>query len=170
MLRCVDEVAKELNVSKTAIYNKLKLKGFSCKIIKKQGKSMIDENLFNLIKDSIKVKNQVEFEIENKESIRKNERRSKQELVMDREDSFNLNKSLINTLISQLEEKDKQIAELHKLIENNQVLLKKKQENNVNILALEEHFKEVDIKLNSLKNKMNQSKESKGFLERIFKK
>ncbi|MGJ1067584.1 hypothetical protein ACR77K_15310 [Clostridium perfringens] len=166
MLRGVDEVAKELKVSKTAIYNKLKLKEFKCKIVKKQGKSMINDDLFNLIKDSIKVKNKVE----NKEFILGNEIDSKNEIAMDREDSFNLNKSLIDTLIAQLEEKDKQIAALHKLIENNQVLLKKEQEAKVNILELEDHFKEVDNKLNSIKEKMNQRKENKSFLKNFFKK
>ena len=166
MLRGVDEVAKELKVSKTAIYNKLKLKEFKCKIVKKQGKSMINDDLFNLIKDSIKVKNKVE----NKEFILGNEIDSKNEIAMDREDSFNLNKSLIDTLIAQLEEKDKEIAALHKLIENNQVLLKKEQEAKVNILELEDHFKEVDNKLNSIKEKMNQRKENKSFLKNFFKK
>ncbi|EOU1669831.1 hypothetical protein OQL36_003027 [Clostridium perfringens] len=170
MLRGVDEVAKELKVSKTAIYNKLKLKEFKCKIVKKQGKSMINDDLFNLIKDSIKVKNKVEFQVENKEFILGNEIDSKNEIAMDREDSFNLNKSLIDTLIAQLEEKDKQIAALHKLIENNQVLLKKEQEAKVNILELEDHFKEVDNKLNSIKEKMNQRKENKSFLKNFFKK
>ena len=165
MLRGVDEVAKELKVSKTAIYNKLKLKEFKCKIVKKQGKSMINDDLFNLIKDSIKVKNKVE----NKEFILGNEIDSKNEIAMDREDSFNLNKSLIDTLIAQLEEKDKQIAALHKLIENNQVLLKKEQEAKVNILELEDHFKEVDNKLNSIKEKMNQRKENKSFFKNFFK-
>ena len=169
MLRGVDEVARELKVSKTAIYNKLKLKEFKCKIVKKQGKSMVNDDLFNLIKDSIKVKNKVEFQVENEEFIFENEIASKKEIAMDREDSFNLNKSLIDTLIAQLEEKDKQIAELHKLIENNQVLLKKEQETKINILELEDHFKEVDNKLSSIKEKMNQRKENKSFFKNFLK-
>ncbi|HFD2046130.1 TPA: hypothetical protein ACF2DM_003036 [Clostridium perfringens] len=36
MLYTVEQVPKELKVSKTAIYNKLKLKEFKCKIVKKQ--------------------------------------------------------------------------------------------------------------------------------------
>ncbi|HBI6984708.1 TPA: DUF536 domain-containing protein, partial [Clostridium perfringens] len=127
MLRGVDEVAKELKVSKTAIYNKLKLKEFRRKVVKKQGKSMIDEELFNLIKDSLKVKNEVEY----KDYIEESKDEVKSEIAMDREGSLNLNKSLIYTLIAQLEEKDKQIAELHKLIENNQVLLKKEKETKI---------------------------------------
>ena len=165
MLRYVDEVAKELKVSKTTIYNKLKLKEFKYKVIKKQGKSMIDEELFNLIKDSLKVKDGVEY----KDYIEENKDEVKSEIAMDREDSFNLNKSLIDTLITQLEEKDKQIAELHKLIENNQVLLKKEQETKINILELEDHFKEVDNKLSSIRDKINQRKEKKTFFKSIFK-
>lgn len=166
MLRGVDEVAKELKVSKTAIYNKIKLKEFRYKVVKKQGKSMIDEELFNFIKDSFKVKNKVEH----KDYIEENKGDIKSEIAIDREISFNLNKSLIDTLITQLEEKDKQIAELHKLIENNQVLLKKEQETKINVLELEDHFKEVDNKLNSIKEKMNQRKEKKSFFKNLFKK
>ena len=170
MLRGVDEVAKELKVSKTAIYNKLKLKEFRRKVVKKQGKSMIDEELFNLIKDSLKVKNEVKNEVEYKGYIEESKDEVKSEIAMDREGSLNLNKSLIDTLIAQLEEKDKQIAELHKLIENNQVLLKKEQETKINILEFEDHFKEVDNKLSSIKEKMNQRKEKKSFLKKFFKK
>ncbi|HHL2067846.1 TPA: hypothetical protein ACQ3W1_003110 [Clostridium perfringens] len=170
MLRSVDEVAKELKVSKTAIYNKLKLKEFRRKVVKKQGKSMIDEELFNLIKDSLKVKNEVKNEVEYKGYIEESKDEVKSEIAMDREGSLNLNKSLIDTLIAQLEEKDKQIAELHKLIENNQVLLKKEQETKINMLEFEDHFKEVDNKLSSIKEKMNQRKEKKSFFKNFFKK
>ncbi|MGG5459980.1 hypothetical protein [Clostridium sp. B9] len=166
MLRGVDEVARELKVSKTTVYNKLKFKEFKYKIVKKQGKLMIDEELFNLIKDSLKVENEVEY----KAYIEENKDEVKSEIAMDREDSFNLNKSLIDTLIAQLEEKDKQIKELHKLIENNQILLKKEQENKINILELEEHFKEVDNKLTSLRDKINQRKEKKTFFKYILNK
>lgn len=168
MLRGVDEVAKELKVSKTAIYNKLKLKEFRRKVVKKQGKSMIDEELFNLIKDSLKVKNEVKNEVEYKGYIEESKDEVKSEIAMDREGSLNLNKSLIDTLIAQLEEKDKQIAELHKLIENNQVLLKKEQETKINMLEFEDHFKEVDNKLSSIKEKMNQRKEKKSFFKNFF--
>ncbi|HBI6967672.1 TPA: hypothetical protein K8M96_003060 [Clostridium perfringens] len=165
MLRGVDEVARELKVSKTTVYNKLKFKEFKFKVVKKQGKSMIDEDLFNLIKDSLKVQNKVEY----KDYIEEKKDEVKSEIAMDIEDSFNLNKSLIDILIAQLEEKDKQIKELHKLIENNQILLKKEQENKINILELEDHFKEVDNKLNSIKEKMNQRKEKKSFFKSLFK-
>lgn len=110
MLYDVEEVASKLNVSKQTIYSKLKLKMFKDKVLIKQGKSYIDDDLFNL------------------------------------------NKDLINTLIEQLKEKDSQIHQLHKLIENNQVLLKEKSQKD--LLQLEEHFSELDNKLIDLRQQM----------------
>ncbi|MDJ8959865.1 DUF536 domain-containing protein [Clostridium perfringens] len=163
MLRSVEEVARELNVSKTAIYNKLKFKEFKNKVVKKQGKSMVDEELFNLIKDSLKFKQ----EVENGEKVENEEYDFKEEIATDREESLNLNKGLIDALIAQLEEKDRQIAELHKLLENNQVLLREEKVNKVNLLELDEHFKEVDNKLNILKEKMEFKKRKKSLWEKL---
>ena len=43
-------------------------------------------------------------------------------------------------------------------------------ETKINILEFENHFKEVDNKLSSIKEKMNQRKEKKSFLKKFFKK
>ncbi|EPZ1654217.1 MAG: hypothetical protein E7E64_16400 [Clostridium celatum] len=162
MLRTVEEVAIQLDVSKTTIYNKLKLNEYKELIIKKQGKSMVDDDLFNLIKDSLKVKNIVENEeIENDID---------QELAMDEDGLLNLNKELISNLLEQLKEKDKQISELHKLIENSQILLKEEQKKTEQQLYLAEHFEEVDNKLQDLREKMEQRKNDKKGLFKIFSK
>ena len=116
MLRTVEETAIQLGVSKTTIYNKLKLKEYKARIVKKQGKSMVDDSLFNLIQEGLKVKNEVENkEIENDVNA---------ETSIDEDGLLNLNKELIDNLLEQLKEKDKQISELHRLIENSQILLK----------------------------------------------
>jgi hypothetical protein len=162
VLRTVEEVAIQLDVSKTTIYNKLKLNEYKELIIKKQGKSMVDDDLFNLIKDSLKVKNIVENEeIENDID---------QELAMDEDGLLNLNKELISNLLEQLKEKDKQISELHKLIENSQILLKEEQKKTEQQLYLAEHFEEVDNKLQDLREKMEQRKNDKKGLFKIFSK
>lgn len=153
MLKPVPQVAEELCVSKTAIYNKLKLKEYKKLVVKKEGISMIDETLFNLIKESLKVKSPVENE--KKESI------SDEELAIDKDGLINLNKELIATLLEQLKQKDIQIGELHKLIENNQVLLKEEQKHKNNNLQLEEHFATVDLKLQQLQDKMELKKTKK---------
>ena len=157
MLRSIEEVAIQLGVSKTSIYNKLKLKEYKSRIVKKHGKSMVDEELFNLIQDGLKLKSKVENQ--------KNEKSAKQEIAIDEDGLFNLNQELIRSLIEQLKEKDKQIEELINLNKNSQVLLKQQQDKEVNQKLLENHFQEVDKKLMDLKEKMElrNSKRKFGF-------
>lgn len=162
MLRTVEETAIQLGVSKTTIYNKLKLKEYKSRLVKKQGKSMVDNGLFNLIQESLNVQNEVKNkEIENDINT---------EISIDKEGLFNLNKELIENLLNQLKEKDKQIAELHKLIENSQILLKEEQKKSDKQLYLEEHFEEVDNKLQDLREKMEQRKNDKKNFFKIFSK
>lgn len=169
MLKSVDEVSSELGVSKTAIYNKLKLKMYKDRLVKKQGKIMIDEGLFNLIQDSLKVKSDGLNE--------KNSEAEKPYIAMDLESSFNLNEEFIRDLQNQIKEKDKQIAQLHdllaksqSLIENSQVLLKQEQDKEKNkTLQLEQHFAEVDEKLMDLREKMETKKQTKKNFFSFFK-
>lgn len=162
MLRTVEDVAIQLKVSKTTIYNKLKLKEYKDLIVKKQGKSMIDDNLFNLIQESLKVKNKIE-----NEEVEVDEN---QEISVDNEELLNFNKELIEGLLNQLKEKDRQIAELHRIIENSQVLLKEEQKKGEQQLYLAEHFEEVDQKLQDLREKMlEKSIKEKSLFKRIFK-
>lgn len=162
MLRTVEETAIQLGVSKTTIYNKLKLKEHKSKLVKKQGKSMIDDSLFNLIQEGLKVQNEVENkEIENDVNA---------EISIDEDGLLNLNKELIDNLLEQLKEKDKQISELHKLIENSQILLKEEQKKSEQQLYLAEHFEEVDNKLQDLREKMEQKRNEKIKFFKIFSK
>lgn len=159
MLKSVEEVANELGVSKTAIYNKLKLDEYKDMVIKKQGRSMIDEKLFNFIKDNLKFKNVIDED--NKETPNIDE--DNINTVKKDEGVSTINEVAVTCLLDQLKEKDKQIQELHRLIENSQILLKQEQKNFESQLQLEEHFKEVDKKLESLKVKMNDRKEKRKF-------
>ena len=162
MLRTVEETAIQLGVSKTTIYNKLKMKEYKSKLVKKQGKSMIDDSLFNLIQEGLKIQN----EVENKEI----ENDINSETSIDEDGLLNLNKELIDNLLEQLKEKDKQISELHKLIENSQILLKEEQKKSEQQLYLAEHFEEVDNKLQDLKEKMEQKRNEKIKIFKIFSK
>lgn len=166
----VEEVSRDLRVSKVTIYSKLKK--YESKVVLKQGKKYITEDLFNLIKEELKVKS----EVKNKE----NEKCVNQEVAMDKELSFNLNDSLNTELINilkeqlrekdiQLREKDKQIQELINLNKNNQVLLKQQQDKEINQLKLEDHFKEVDEKLLDLKNKMDKKRKKDKSIFSFFK-
>lgn len=162
MLKSVEEVATELGVSKTAIYNKLKLDEYKDMVIKKQGRSMINEQLFNFIKENLKFKNVVDEDNKEIPVIDEEKKEDKKDEAI-----VKLNDVAVNCLVEQLKEKDKQIQELHRLIENSQILLKQEQKNCENQMQLEEHFKEVDKKLESLKVKMEDRREKKRF--RFFK-
>lgn len=165
----VEEVSRELSVSKVTIYNKLKK--YESKVVLKQGKKYITEELFNLIKEELNVKSEVKNQ-ENKKCVNR-------EMAMDREVSFNLNDSLNVNLIDilkeqlrekdiQLREKDKQIQELINLNKNNQVLLKQQQDKEINQLKLENHIKEFDEKLLNLKEQMEQKRKIKKSFLKIF--
>ena len=67
----------------------------------------------------------------------------------------------LQSVINGLKEKDKQISELHKLIENSQILLKEEQKKSEQQLYLAEHFEEVDNKLQDLKEKMEKKRNEK---------
>jgi len=138
------------------------MKEYKSKLVKKQGKSMVDDSLFNLIQEGLKVQNEVENkEIENDVNA---------ETSIDEDGLLNLNKELIDNLLEQLKEKDKQISELHKLIENSQILLKEEQKKSEQQLYLAEHFEEVDNKLQDLREKMEQKRNEKIKLFKIFSK
>lgn len=167
----VEEVSRKLSVSKVTIYNKLKK--YEEKVVIKQGKKYITEELFSLIKEELNVKYKVKNEV--------NETCLNQEIVIDREISFKLNRSLNIELIDilkeqliekdiQLKEKDKQIKELIDLNKNNQILLKQKQDKEFNQLNFENHIKELDEKLLKLKEKMDHKRNIKKSFFYIFNK
>ena len=162
MLKSVEEVATELGVSKTAIYNKLKLDEYKDMVIKKQGRTMINEQLFKFIKENLKFKNVVDEDNKEIPVIDEDKKKDKKEDKKD-EAIVKLNDVAVNCLVDQLKEKDKQIQELHRLIENSQILLKQEQKNCESQMQLEEHFKEVDKKLETLKAKMEDRREKKRF-------
>ena len=175
----VDEVASNLRVSKVTIYKKLKK--YETKVVLKQGKKYITEDLFNLIKKDLNVKNEVKNEVKREENINY----LNQEISMDTDISFKLNKELnlklnldlvdilkeqLKEKDIQLKEKDKQIQELINLNKNNQVLLKQQQDKEINQFKLEDHFKEVDEKLLDLKNKMELKRKKEKSIFNFFKK
>lgn len=155
------EAAELLKVSKVTIYSKLKK--FDNMVVLKQGKKMIPEELFNLIKNDLQVKGIDADEVATDE-INKPQ---KADISMELSELINQNKDLIEDLRKQLEQKDKQIDTLHKLIENNQILLKTKEQEPK---FLEEHFQEFNKKIDNIREQMEQRKaEPKGFWSRFKK-
>ncbi|MDB2105074.1 hypothetical protein [Clostridium paraputrificum] len=160
----VEEVSKLLSVSKVTIY--AKLKKYGSKVVVKQGKKYVTEELLSLIKQELNLKECLKYNLK----VENNTGAINQEIATDRDDLINLNQDLINFLKQQLEEKDiqlrekdKQIEELINLNKNNQILLKQQQDKEINQKLLEDHFQEVDQKLMDLRDRMEEKKNSKKF-------
>jgi hypothetical protein len=163
MLYSVAEVSESIGVSKQSIYNKMKLKELEEHITKKQGITYIDEVGLNLIRSSLNTSTD-----DLKGSKNKRQDSTLNEEATTREDDSTFNNDIFNLLKEQIKEKDLQIRELHKLIENNQVLLKDKPQE---IKLLEEHFQDIDSKMMEIKQDMQERKEpQKGLFKRIFRK
>ena len=160
----VEEVSKLLSVSKVTIY--AKLKKYESKVVVKQGKKYVTEELLSLIKQELNLKECLKYNLK----VENNTGAINQEIATDRDDLINLNQDLINFLKQQLEEKDRQLREKDKQIEelinlnkNNQILLKQQQDKEINQKLLEDHFQEVDQKLMDLRDRMEEKKNSKKF-------
>ena len=155
----INQVAQLTGISKVSVYKKLKkLKGIEQYIVKEVDKTYVLEEGVRLIRDSLQVNSKVKNDIDEECAI------------SDGYEDLTVNKQLINGLLKQLDEKDKQIQDLHKQIEelinlnkNNQVLLKQQQDKEINQKLLEDHFQEVDQKLMDLRDRMEEKKNSKKF-------
>jgi len=161
MLYTISEVSELIKLSKVSIYKKLKLKEMQEHITKKQGITYINDIGLTLIKDRLK---DIKKEEPQKDTA---ETEKAQDTVLE-DDVLTINRELIKALLEQLKEKDNQIHELHRLVENGQVLLKDKPQD---IKLLEEHFQDLDNKFMDIRQDMQERKEpQKGIFKRIFKK
>jgi len=155
----VEEVSENLGVSKVTIY--AKLKKFNDRVVTKQGKKYITDDLLTLIKQDLKAK---DIETDNL-NFNNGKNGANEEITMDNVDLNNLNKDLINSLLEQLKQKDKQIDELHKLLENSQVLLRDREERDP--LLLESHFEELNEKIENIKENMNKRTKASSFWDKF---
>lgn len=166
----INQVSELTGVSKVTVYKKIKkVKELEPFIVHKADKIYILEGGLKLIKEQLTVNNKVNYKV--------NSEVESEVAIADISMELTINKELINLLTEQLKEKDiqlkekdKQIAELHKLIENSQILLKEEQKKVDKQLYLEEHFEEVDIKLQDLREKMEQRRNDKKSFLKFFSK
>lgn len=143
MLKSIENVSKEIGISKSTIYKKLKNDEYK-KYIVKNGKMMLNDKIVEKLKRDIrkkKVENIEDVEIVENKELEVINKSYKQE-----------NNEVVEILLNQLKEKNAQIDRLHDLIENNQVLIKHHQEKEKEQLKLEEYFREIDKKLIEIRN------------------
>lgn len=180
MLRSVAEVSVLTGLSKVSIYNKIKLKEIEKYVVKNKGITYISDEGISLIVEGLNLNddklNGLNLQLKSERedvavSIGNNHfKEFKLELKELNKNYLNSLKSENEVLKKQLDEKDKQISELHRLIENNQILLKEEQKKREQQLYLAEHFEEVDNKLQDLKEKMEQKRNDRKSFFNIFSK
>lgn len=175
MLYDVEKISKLTNLSKVTIYKKLKLKEIKPYIVRKQGKSYIDEEGFTLIKQGLNSNDKLNEELNTKDI----ETDEIAYTATDKEDMIKVKNDLIDSLNEQviflrgqLGVKDIQLESKDKLLENMQILVKDSQRKQKNdIPMLESHFEELDEKIVNIKKEMDQrrdtfeSDKNKGFFK-----
>lgn len=121
-MRTAQDVANELNISRSDVYNLLRKKRFSQLVQKKGGQVAISNKLFNLLKEEIDNKRSLN-EIEKNETINtpdiekiETEENTPINEIQEKED-FKFNP--IEVLKNQIDLKDNQIAILNNAITNN---------------------------------------------------
>lgn len=186
----VEETATKLNVSKQAIYMKLKSPIFKNQIPKKHGKTYIDENLLNLIKDSLKINNN---SFKKKIEIQDIELDKTVETPTVTSNLVNINEVAIDTdyisylkadivylkdqLNEQLISKDLQISNLNERLKQEQELNKNSQilqlrQSPQDIKLLEDHIQEFGTKLEEVKENMiyrEEHQKHKSLFGKIFR-
>ena len=169
MFYTVTECAEKLKLSKQSIYNKLKLQEIKPHIHKKQGITYIDDVGFKLIEYSINGFTSVELEQEEDVENKPFHDDLKEDETVDAVDSDFVNylKSENNRLWEALQRRDDEVTHLSRLVENGQVLLKDKSQDDTALL--EGHCSEVDVKLTEVKERMTERKESgQSLFSRLF--
>lgn len=145
MLKSIENVSKEIGISKATIYKKLKNDEYKKYIAKENGKMMLNDKIVEKLKRDIRKK-----KVENIEDVEIVEHK---ELEVINKSYKQENNEVVEILLNQLKEKNAQIDRLHDLIENNQLLIKHHQEKEKEQLKLEEHFREIDKKLIEIRDK-----------------
>jgi hypothetical protein len=172
MFYTINDVSKMIGVSKMTIYRKLKVKELKSCVITKQGIQYLDDDGLTLLKKLINSKCKTD-----KDSVTDNN--ENQEIATDKNDYIMSLKSEIQFLKCEIQEKNFQMKELtnrlaseQELHKNTQILLKVQQDkkSQAELLALDEHFKDLDNRLLKVRERMEDRKQQNrpGIFNKIF--
>lgn len=160
MVKSIAMVSEELGVSKASIYKKLKSEKYQSLIIMENGKMMIGEELLEMLKPKRSKKSKVET-IKDVEIVEQKEI----EIIEENKDSKD---KVLDILMEQLNGKDIQISRLHDLVEKNQIIINRKEQNEEERLKLEEHFKSIDERLADIRDNKENKRKVKNSLKKFF--
>lgn len=176
MYYTIAEVAEKVRISKSAVYKKIKTNELKPYVSKKKGVTFISEHGLKLIQSGINdfVNECKEVEPEPKETAQNKDFEPKNKGVENEENTPKYLKHLeneVDRLWAELQEKNKQISKLSQLVENGQVLLREKTQQDIQFL--EEHCLRTDEKIIQVRERM-QSKQAehevdqKSFWSKLF--
>lgn len=155
-MKTAQEVANELDLTRTEVYNLLRKKRFSPLVKKNGGQVAISNELFKLLEEEIKNKRNNIKQQENKNIDIKQEDKSLEEknTIVDVKTEENTDfTSTIEILQNQIKLKDNQITILNNIITNNLKRIKDLEEKNHEFKELYEEVNDLRLVIDSIQTK-----------------
>ncbi|ALG50289.1 DNA-binding protein [Clostridium perfringens] len=155
-MKTAQEVANELDLTRTEVYNLLRKKRFSPLVKKNGGQVAISNELFKLLEEEIKNKRNNIKPQENKNIDIKQEDKSLEEknTIVDVKTEENTDfTSTIEILQNQIKLKDNQISILNNVITNNLKRIKDLEEKNHEFKELHEEVNNLKLVIDSIQTK-----------------
>ncbi|AMN30586.1 DNA-binding protein (plasmid) [Clostridium perfringens] len=159
-MRTAQEVANELDLTRTEVYNLLRKKRFSPLVKKNGGQVAISNELFKLLEEEIKSKRNNIKQQENKNIAINQEDRLLEEknTISDIKTEKSPDFNTIEILQNQIKLKDNQITILNNVITNNLKRIKDLEEKQQDYKNLSEEIKTLKITLDDLSKIKNKRK------------
>ncbi|ELC8371306.1 DNA-binding protein [Clostridium perfringens] len=155
-MKTAQEVANELDLTRTEVYNLLRKKRFSPLVKKNGGQVAISNELFKLLEEEIKSKRDIIKQQENKNIDIKQEDKLLEEknTIADVKAEENTDfTSTIEILQNQIKLKDNQITILNNVITNNLKRIKDLEEKNHEFKELHEEVNNLRLVIDSIQTK-----------------
>lgn len=150
-MKTAQEVANELDLTRTEVYNLLRKKRFSPLVKKNGGQVAISNELFKLLEEEIKSKrNNIKQEKSKNTDINKENKLLKKNTISDIKTEERPNFNNIEVLQNQIKLKDNQITILNNVITNNLNRIKDLEEKQQDYKSLSEEIKTLKFTLNDL--------------------
>lgn len=154
-MKTAQEVANELDLTRTEVYNLLRKKRFSPLVKKNGGQVAISNELFKLLEEEIKNKRNNIKQQENKNIDIKQEDKSLEEknTIVDVKAEESIDFNTIEVLQNQIKLKDNQITILNNVITNNLKRIKDLEEKNHEFKELHEEVNNLKLVIDSIQTK-----------------
>lgn len=160
-MRTAQDVANEINISRSEVYNLLRKKRFSPLVQKKGGQVAISNKLFDLLKEEIESK-RLDTKLEKNETINTPDLEKNKTEVNTPIDEIQVKESLkvnpIEVLKNQINLKDNQITILNNVITNNLKRISELESRQQNYKILSEELEALKSTLSDLTKRKNKRK------------